>query len=141
MLFVIIISACSKTKSHDEHVDEIREYIQKNGYDAVKLESGLFYSIIEEGTGLKPKSDSKIRVNYKGYLLDGTVFDTHDTPNGLELNLQGVILGWQEGLLHFREGSTGMLFIPPDLGYGKNRVGQIPPHSVLIFEITLTRVF
>lgn len=140
LLACVVFVGCSSKKSHEDHLDDIREYIADNGYDATETESGLFYSILEEGSGALPNENSFVRVVYKGYLLDGNVFDEYKTSEGLRLNVMNVIAGWQEGLLHFRVGSKGKLFIPPDLGYGQNRTGSIPPNSVLIFDITLVSV-
>ncbi|MCH8546658.1 MAG: FKBP-type peptidyl-prolyl cis-trans isomerase [Cryomorphaceae bacterium] len=142
MVAVVFVVGCSSKMSHEEFVDEIRAYIKDNGYDATELESGLFYLITDEGSndGKKPSAGSNVRVMYKGYLLDGTVFDSYEAPEGLMLNMASVIEGWQEGLQFFREGQSGKLFIPPKLGYGSNRAGSIPPNSILIFDITLVRV-
>lgn len=139
---VLFAAACSGKMTHEEYVDEIREYIKDNGYDAIETESGLFYMITDEGSGegKKPSPTSNVRVMYRGYLLDGTEFDSYNTPEGLMLNMAGVIEGWQEGLQFFRQGQSGKLFIPPKLGYGANRAGSIPPNSILIFDITLVRV-
>ncbi len=138
---LFVIGGCSNNKTHEEHLDDIREYIAGNNIDAIETESGLFYSITNEGNGAKPTENSDVRVNYRGQLLEGNVFDQHESQEGLRLNLQQVIEGWREGLVHFPEGSSGILLVPPSLGYGENRVGNIPPNSVLIFDITLLRVF
>ncbi len=142
LVVVLFAAACSSKMTHEEFVDEIREYIKDNGYDAIETESGLFYMITDEGSGdgRKPSPTSNVRVMYRGYLLDGTEFDSYNTPEGLMLNMASVIEGWQEGLLFFRQGQSGKLFIPPKLGYGANRAGRIPPNSILIFDITLVRV-
>ncbi|GCD76871.1 peptidyl-prolyl cis-trans isomerase [Thermaurantimonas aggregans] len=140
MGLVFLTMGCSKTDDQDQKDDElIRNYLAQNGLEAIRTNSGLYYLITEQGTGTFPTIDSRVRVVYKGYLLDGTVFDETD-PAGLEFDLRGVIAGWQEGLTYFREGGRGKLFIPSKLGYGKQSVGNIPPNSVLIFDIYLLKV-
>ncbi|MFN4298735.1 MAG: FKBP-type peptidyl-prolyl cis-trans isomerase [Thermaurantimonas sp.] len=138
--FVVSAIGCSKKDDQAEKDDElIRNYLAQNGLEATRTSSGLYYLISEQGTGQFPTIDSRVRVVYKGYLLNGTVFDETD-PAGLEFDLRAVIAGWQEGLTYFREGGKGKLFIPSRLGYGKQSVGNIPPNSVLIFDIYLLKV-
>ena len=137
MMFVV---ACSKKESHEDHIKEIEEYIEKNNLDAHKTESGLFYVIEEKGSNKKPNANSFVHVRYTGYLLDGTVFDSNTAGTGLRINLQNVIKGWTEGIQKFSEGGSGKLIIPPSLGYGSQRTGDIPANSVLVFDIDLVYV-
>ena len=101
----------------------------------------LYYIIDEPGSRIRPTESSTVSVIYKGYLTDEdtTVFDS---SNGLPRTfpLSGVIQGWKEGIPIFKEGGKGTLFIPCNLGYGERQSGQIPPSSVLIFDIELVDV-
>jgi FKBP-type peptidyl-prolyl cis-trans isomerase FkpA len=98
--------------------------------------SGLHYVIEEPGTGGHPTLDDEVTVNYKGYLLDGNVFDqTSGTP--ITFGLRQVILGWQEGIPLFQKGGKGKLFIPSGLGYGANPPSGIPSRAVLAFDVDL----
>lgn len=76
-------------------------------------------------------------MNYTGKLLDGTVFDQ---GLNVEFPLGGLIEGFQIGMPYLREGGSGILLIPSQLGYGKNAVGTIPANSVLVFEVVLNDV-
>lgn len=134
------LMSCRKSDDQAQRDDDlIRSYLAENGLEATRTGSGLYYLISEQGTGPFPTLDSRVRVVYKGYLLDGTVFDETD-PAGLEFNMREIIAGWQEGLTYFREGGKGKLFIPSKLGYGNQKVGNIPANSVLIFDIFLLKV-
>ena len=138
--FTIALLSCRKVDNQAEKDDElIRNYLTRNGLEATRTSSGLYYLITEQGTGPFPTLDSRVRVVYKGYLLDGTVFDETD-PAGLEFDMRSIILGWQEGLTYFREGGKGKLFVPSKLGYGNQQVGNIPANSVLVFDIYLLKV-
>ena len=101
--------------------------------------SGLQYKIIKEGTGAKPTSESNVKVNYQGTLIDGKVFDSsYERGEPVSFNLNQVIKGWQEVLPLMSVGSKWQVFIPPDLAYGERGAGgAIGPNATLIFEIEL----
>lgn len=99
-------------------------------------DSGLRYKIQIKGTGKKPKARSSVRVHYRGMLLNGVVFDTsYDRDEPVKMNLRQVIDGWAEGLQLMPAGSVFVFLIPPELAYGEQGSGDIPPNSTLIFEI------
>ena len=120
------------------------EFLAKNKNEKGVMEtaSGLQYKVITEGTGKKPLATDKVKVHYKGTLLDGTVFDSsYDRGEPITFPLNGVIKGWTEGLQLMSEGSKYILYIPSDLGYGdRGAGGQIKPGSTLIFEVELLEV-
>src|SRR6187402_1056462 len=118
---------------------EITDYIAKNKLTAQKSDSGLYYVINEPGTGAQPTATSNVTVAYKGYFLDGTVFD-ESKPEGISFGLDQVVKGWTEGIPHFKAGGSGILFVPAHLGYGDNTMGPIPGGSALIFEVKLISV-
>ena len=106
--------------------------------DVVELPSGLRYEIIEPGTGNPPKATDTVKVNYKGALVDGTIFDSSERQGKpMEFQLNSVIAGWTEGLQKVSKGGKIRLFVPPALGYGDDGRPGIPPGSVLVFEVEL----
>ena len=119
---------------------EITDYITKNKLTALKSDSGLYYVINEVGTGKKPNANSDVTVVYKGYYTNGKIFD-QSKPEGYDTNLQGVIKGWTEGIQYFKEGGSGILFVPSHLGYGSFNYQGIPGGSVLVFEVKLITVY
>ncbi|MFH6968512.1 FKBP-type peptidyl-prolyl cis-trans isomerase [Flavobacterium sp. FlaQc-28] len=121
-----------------ENEKEITDYLVKNNLTAKKTSTGLHYIITEEGTGKQPITQSSITVTYKGSLTNGKVFDQN--ASGATFPLSKLILGWQQGLPFFKEGGSGILFVPAHLGYGSYSVSGIPGGSVLIFEIKLITV-
>ena len=76
-------------------------------------------------------------MNYKGTLLDGTVFDQNDDIN---FQLNRVIRGWGEGLKLIGEGGKIQLVIPSDLAYGEYGTRGIAPNSTLLFDVDLNKV-
>ncbi|MBR1705974.1 MAG: FKBP-type peptidyl-prolyl cis-trans isomerase [Bacteroidales bacterium] len=114
----------------------IEKFLQEEG--AEKTESGLAYKIIEAGSDVKPTSDKDtVWVNYKGTLLDGTVFDENENIN---FQLNRVIKGWGEGLKLIGEGGKAQLVIPGDLAYGEYGTRGIDPNSTLVFDVELIKV-
>ena len=107
----------------------------------ITLPSGLQYLVLKEGSGQKPKPNDDITVHYLGTLINGTKFDSsYDRKDPLSLSLSQVISGWREGLQLMQVGSKYKLFIPWELGYGAKGAGEIPPYSVLVFEIELVGI-
>ena len=105
--------------------------------------SGLKYLRLKEGNGKgkRPKATDRVKVHYTGKLIDGTTFDSSvDRGEPITFALNQVIPGWTEGLQLMEEGSTYMLYIPYNLGYGEQQVGTIPPGSTLIFEVELLEI-
>ena len=101
-------------------------------------ESGLQYKVITEGKGEIPADTCKVKVNYKGTLIDGTEFDSSYKRNEpATFRANQVIKGWTEALTMMPVGSKWELYIPQELAYGSRESGQIKPFSTLIFEIEL----
>lgn len=141
LIFMLFIS-CSKEKEVDytaKNEKEIVAYIAKNKLNAQRSASGLYYVINEPGTGAQPNANSTVTVAYKGYFTDGSPFD-ESKPEGISFGLQQVIKGWTEGIAYFKEGGSGVLLVPSNLGYGSEGRSGIPGGSVLIFDVKLISV-
>jgi len=102
--------------------------------------SGLEYKVLRAGDAKAPSPQltDKVKVQYRGKLLDGTEFDSsYARGQPAEFPLGNMIKGWQEGLALMKPGATYQLFVPPDLAYGPNPRPGIPGNSLLIFEVEL----
>jgi FKBP-type peptidyl-prolyl cis-trans isomerase FkpA len=119
--------------------EQIQTYLAENDLEAEKSATGLYYIIEEEGNGVQPGTTDDVRVAYKGYFLNGQVFD-ESSSEGVTFNLRQVISGWTEGITYFKEGGSGILLVPSHLGYGPQNYRGIPGGSVLIFEVDLIEV-
>lgn len=143
---LLAISSCKEEESQSD-IDEnlIQEYLSSHNITgAVRHETGVYYVIdsLGDGSGLYPNFSSTVRVHYRGYFVDDTDFDPgnfDDTP--LNIPLLNAIDGWQIGMPFFERGSKGRMFIPSLYGYGSAGRPNIPPNSVLIFDIHLINVY
>lgn len=129
----------------DVNIERGRAFLQENlnSSDVNETDSGLQYRVIEEGDGARPSATDRVRVHYRGTLIDDTEFDSsYSRGEPASFPLNQVIDGWTEGLQLMTEGSTYQFFIPPDLGYGNNppQGSPIPPGAVLIFEVELLEI-
>lgn len=104
----------------------------------------LYQRDIVEGKGDAAKSGDKLSVQYVGVNFDtGEQFDASwdgGEPFPFELGAQAVIGGWDEGVVGMKEGGRRLLVIPPDLAYGKDGQGTIPPDATLMFVIDLKSI-
>lgn len=92
------------------------------------------------GTGNPAVSGDSLTVHYIGTLEGGQTFDnsyTRGQPFTFRLGAGAVIRGWDQGLVGMRVGGKRRLTIPPDLAYGSQGQGPIPPNATLLFEIEL----
>ncbi|MEP2280092.1 FKBP-type peptidyl-prolyl cis-trans isomerase [Maribacter sp.] len=131
----IIVEPIDYTAINEE---EINAYLTANELESETTTSGLHYIIENQGEGEKPTASSNVTVAYRGYFLDGSVFD--QSTDGLSIGLDQVIAGWTEGIQLFNEGGSGVLLIPAHLGYGSFDFNGIPGGSVLVFDIELLSV-
>ena len=100
--------------------------------------SGLQYKIIKKGNGAVPADTSRVEVNYRGTLIDGTEFDSsYKRKKPATFLANRVIKGWTEALTMMPVGSKWELYIPYELAYGSRQSGKIKPFSALIFEVEL----
>lgn len=117
----------------------LEENAKKPG--VVTTASGLQYEVIKKGNGPLPTDTTKVKVHYKGTLIDGTVFDSSIERNEpAEFQLNQVIKGWTEALKLMPVGSKYKIYIPQELGYGPQESGAIKPFSALIFEVELLSI-
>jgi FKBP-type peptidyl-prolyl cis-trans isomerase FkpA len=133
--------AASKQNGIDDKL--IQDFIATNSLKAEKTASGIYYVIEKSGNGKHATAADKVKVHYKGTLLDGTKFDSsYDKGEPIEFPLSGVIRGWTEGIPVFEEGGKGKLIIPSSLAYGQNPQpgSPIQPNSVLVFDIELIKI-
>jgi FKBP-type peptidyl-prolyl cis-trans isomerase len=120
-----------------------KAYLEKNKTKpGVKVTaSGLQYEVLKAGSGPKPTANNTVKVHYHGTLIDGTVFDSSvQRGEPIEFPVTQVIQGWVEALQMMSVGAKWRLTIPSEIAYGARGKGDIPPNSVLVFEVELLAI-
>lgn len=115
----------------------MKENAKKSGVDT--LANGIQYKVVKEGNGPKPTATDKVKVHYKGTLIDGTEFDSSiKRGEPAEFYLNQVIPGWTQAIQQMPQGSKWIIYIPSDQAYGQRGAGgAIGPNETLIFEVEL----
>jgi FKBP-type peptidyl-prolyl cis-trans isomerase len=142
LLIAIVTSACKKEVDQQE-IDrlQIEDYVMANNLSVTADPSGLFYAITDAGNGRQPELTDEVEVRYKGYLLDGTVFDQTDLGKTDVFYLGSLIPGWQIGIPLLREGGKGVFIHPSYLAFGSRGARDlVGPNEVLVFEIELLSI-
>jgi FKBP-type peptidyl-prolyl cis-trans isomerase FklB len=127
-------------KNQAEGAAYLAENSKKEG--VITTDSGLQYKSVVTGDGAKPAKSDRVKVHYRGTLIDGTVFDSsYDRGEPIVFPVTGVIAGWIEGLQLMQVGSKFELTIPSNLAYGANGSGPvIGPDATLIFDVELLAI-
>jgi len=102
------------------------------------LPSGVMYEILKPGSGEFPTINDTVTIHYLGTLTNGSKFDSsYDRREPASFPLRGIIPGMTEGLQKINKGGKIKIYIPSEQGYGEQASQQIPPFSILVFEVEL----
>jgi FKBP-type peptidyl-prolyl cis-trans isomerase FkpA len=109
---------------------------------AIKTASGLVFRELRPGSGAGPRRTSKVKVNYRGTLVNGTEFDSsYKRGQPAEFGLDQVVPCWTEGVQRMRPGGKAQLVCPSKIAYGDaGSPPTIPPGATLVFEIELLEI-
>jgi len=105
--------------------------------------SGAYYRDVTVGTGTVADSGKQVALHYRGQLPDGTQFDARqppDEPISFRVATGAVVRGFDEGTMGMRAGGRRLVVIPPELGYGAQGNGPVPPNAYMVFTIDLVSV-
>jgi len=144
---LLVFTNCKKDcklRSPSKEESQITGFASSNGITAIKHPSGLYYEIINPGTGAAPTVNSKISITYTGTFLNGSKFDEKLTPNNTASDpawpLNGLIEGWKTGIPLIKQGGRIKLIVPSSQAYGCEDYYSIPGNSILYFDISLVGV-
>lgn len=118
-------------------IELINRAVADGAIDTTGSINGVYYKILHEGNGDKVSVTDTLSVFYKGWALNGSVFDSTEKEPAI-FPLNRLIKGWQYGLPQNNVGGKIRLIIPSGLGYSiRNVTMAIPPNSILIFDIEI----
>ncbi len=143
VFFLIVMTSCSLetyTTRKNNANQEILSYLIENKIDVKPNASGLVYIPIDEGEGDTPQLGDKVAFHYKGYYLNGEVFDSSydkSYPLIVEIGNGMIINGLEESLLMMNKGAKAKVIIPFYLAYDDMDNAPVPPYSNLIFELEM----
>ncbi len=148
----VLFQACgdddddSNSEWRQQNEDYFDSFATNPEYQTAEIPGGpgyVYYKILQSGNGATPVEgqDVKIQVIYKGWMMDGTVFDDSKGYTRTFTYQSGKLIdGWMTALAYMKEGDKWNVVIPWTLGYGQNDSGSIPAYSTLIFDIELVKV-
>jgi len=122
---------------------EISKYLTENQISVAPTASGLYYILVNEGTGAQAVAGKKVKVHYTGTFLNGEKFDSsydRNEPYEFLLGRGQVIPGWDEGIAMMKVGGKARFVIPSKIAYGDQDYGPIKAFTPLAFEVELVNV-
>jgi FKBP-type peptidyl-prolyl cis-trans isomerase FkpA len=106
-----------------------------------KMDGGLLKEVVTAGKGASPTATDAVKVNYKGALIDGTVFDSSEKHGGPQtMRMDQIMKCWVDGLMSMKVGEKAKLYCPSEIAYGDRPMGQIPPGAALQFDVELLEI-
>ncbi len=122
---------------------QLEAYMDKYSTGFEKLDNGLRYKILKEGKGEKVGTGKKVTTKYKGYFVDGRVFDSTDMHDPIEFETGAgkMIPGFDLMVQDMKLNEKRTVLLPPDLAYGERGAGRvIPPNTPIMFDIEVIEV-
>lgn len=159
ILFIFLWSGCqnkpdnrssSKTPTESELIElnkslitedrgVITEYLSKSQQTFSETNTGLWYSILSEGSGEKVKTGDNVTFDFECTLLDGS--PCYSGSQTIRVGYAGAERGVTEGLQMMNRGSDYKFVIPPYLAYGHTGDGgRIPGRAILVYRIRIKEI-
>ena len=151
IILTVIFSSClnlddTEMPTRESEKVELNKYLTNlitAGKDVDTTNTGIYYIIMDKGTGAFPKNGDTLTVGYAGYLLSGFLFDASAWHNQTDSTFTFVlgdppmIKGWDDGMKVINKNAKVQLIIPSDFAYGSMGAGVIPPFNTLVFVIKM----
>lgn len=142
-VFLFVLGSCSTYSDQEKELfdEQIQEYIDKENVEMEKLENGMYYTILSEGSGDRfIQLNDQVTFSYTGSFLNGEVFQVIPEENPLNFRVKELIIGWQDALSLIKENGEIKIILPPYLTYGDKNTELIPPNSVVVYELKVLSV-
>ena len=145
LLLFISFSSCGDSQLNKD-IDIIDGYISSHHLDTceIKVINNLYYVELKEGSGkYLATEDDSIVIAYSMKLANDVEVDYALESDPLGVEVSNMLKGVQTGICQMKVGGHAILLIPSSLGYGSYSIGgyQIPPNSVLVFDVTLLKLY
>ena len=140
IVLIIVFTGCETYSENDKAKfdKDIRAYLKKKDKKCQRTPSGLYYTIITPGEGEYIRYKDIVSFSYTGKFLSGKIFDVQKNP--VEFEVSKLILGWKEVMFELKPGAKVFMVLPPQLAYGERKLDDIPPHSILVYEMEIIGV-
>jgi FKBP-type peptidyl-prolyl cis-trans isomerase FkpA len=145
-ILAIISTSCFNIGNDEEHTPQrenqlLIEYLarlKQAGHTVDSTASGVYYVVIEPGSGPFPGEGDTLSVTYAGYFVNGGLFDAswfHSVDSAFHMvyKVTPMIQGWNEMMALMNNGKKVEFAIPSKLAYGAQGYGSIPPYTTLVF--------
>jgi peptidylprolyl isomerase len=147
LALALLAAGCSDDSTSPSYADPATAtYASELGIDLgamTRTETGLYVGEVTVGTGALVEIGRRVSVQYTGWLIDGTQFDTSrddNVPLAWNFGVERLIPGFEQGVNGMRVGGRRKLVIPPQLAYGLRANGPIPANSILVFDVEVVGV-
>lgn len=132
---IVALQEENHEKIASQNLEEANTFLKKNQKEKGVITRGkLQYKVLQEGTGPAVEAYNTPLIRYQGRALNGEILQS-DFEEEL-LCLDEALFGLKEGIVGMKEGEKRILYIHPDLGYGKE---SFIPNSLLIFEVEVVK--
>lgn len=147
-LLVLFFSSCSsEPETSDPSVvaanneSDIQSWLATNAIDATRTNSGLYYSIVEEGKSTpSPQEGDEITIDYDSFFTDGNVlYSSRQVGRSTTVPVNNLVPGLQEGVKFLTVGSRGLFLVPAALGFDDPQSTE-DDDRVIIYEIQLVDI-
>ncbi len=140
LIGIALLSSCStySDEQKNEFDSKIESYLKNKDIKCEKSDSGLYFKILDAGEGNLIQYKDVVSFTYTAHLLNGKLVDQKKEP--IEYPVEELIGAWKEIMLKLRPGGKAYLVAPPQLGYGEHKLDEIPPNSILVFEMAVVEV-
>jgi len=145
--FFVVLSSCSvENVAEQEQLNdeaEIQNYItQAKLVNMLKTADGMYYSIKPSGVTKKAVTSDLVTLNYKLYLLDGTLIDSTNAP---AKQFKSIVYGVSQSIFTpiiqlMKEGDKGTFLLPSSLGFGSISIGNVPANAALRAEVEVVSI-
>ncbi len=142
----LLLSACgggdSPTTPSNPANDTYASALGVSIANMTKKSDALYYQDLVVGTGAEAIAGKTLGMNYTGYLVNGTKFDSNAGKNlySFTLGAGDVIAGWDQGIAGMKVGGKRKIVIGSTLAYGASGAGAIGPNATLVFDVELVTV-